>query len=178
MLKREERRIIGYEDYTISNYGEVYKNGKRISTFINGKAGYEVVKLKNQYGRKNKYIHRLVYENFVGPIKFEINHIDQNKLNNKINNLEDIPHRENILDLMAKNKNYKQPNQRDMFPVIQKDSLGEKINEFPNIDFAVEWIIENNLSSTKNKTHIRSCIMKSIKKRRNSAYGFIWEHLC
>lgn len=62
---------------------KIYKN----------KSGYSIVTL----GRKHLYIHRLVYMTFVGdiPPNKEINHIDHNKDNNSLGNLELLTHSEN-----------------------------------------------------------------------------------
>ena len=48
--------------------------------------------------KKNYYIHRLVYECHYGPIpdKMQINHIDSNRQNNCINNLELVTQSENM----------------------------------------------------------------------------------
>lgn len=60
--------------------------------------GYKIVKLTNTYGSKNLYVHRLVYRTFVGviPQNKEVNHIDHNKENNTVNNLELLTHSENM----------------------------------------------------------------------------------
>lgn len=85
--------IKNYEGlYKISNLGKV----KRISSkerFIketdNGN-GYKLVGLSKNNKRKNYYVHRLVAEAFIPNLNSfkEINHIDNNKSNNKVNNLE------------------------------------------------------------------------------------------
>lgn len=48
-------------------------------------------------------VHRLVYETFIGPIPVgcEINHIDGNKLNNAVENLEAITHSANMAHAKA-----------------------------------------------------------------------------
>jgi hypothetical protein len=45
-----------------------------------------------------KYVHRLVYESFRGPIPdgLEINHIDGNKKNNSLENLEAVTRKQNL----------------------------------------------------------------------------------
>lgn len=60
--------------------------------------GYKFVKLVNSSGQKTLYIHRLMYRTFVGviPSGMEINHIDHNKENNCIDNLELLTHNENM----------------------------------------------------------------------------------
>lgn len=90
--------------YQISNYGQV-KSLNRIVEYKNGKIycyktkilkqsidsyGYAVVGLTKQKNIKTKKVHRLILEAFV-PIseeKLQVNHIDENKLNNTLENLE------------------------------------------------------------------------------------------
>ena len=87
-------RIPSAPDYFISDDGHVYSqlsdreliprdNGTRyLRVWINGRP---------------RYIHRLVYETFVGPIPdgLQINHIDHNTHNNNLDNLELVSQREN-----------------------------------------------------------------------------------
>ena len=60
--------------------------------------GYFCTKLFNNKSKKYKYIHRLVAENFIkndNNCKNVIDHIDANKLNNRIDNLEWVTSKEN-----------------------------------------------------------------------------------
>lgn len=68
----------------------VYRKMKIIDNGI----GYNIVKI----GGKNLYIHRIIYETFIGtiPPNKEINHIDHNKNNNSYKNLELVTHSENM----------------------------------------------------------------------------------
>lgn len=61
---------------------------------IDNGIGYNIVKI----GGKSLYIHRIIYETFVGIIlsNKEINHIDHNKNNNFYKNLELVTHSENM----------------------------------------------------------------------------------
>lgn len=52
-------------------------------------------------------LHRLVYETWVGKIKDTINHIDRNKQNNHIDNLEDMSREENSRINHYRNRTYK-----------------------------------------------------------------------
>ncbi len=97
LLNEEFRDIKDYEGlYQVSNYGRVvtlkYNNGinKHNETKILKQClninGYYVLNLTN----KSKRVHRLVAENFLDNYNNYkcVNHIDGNKKNNQINNLE------------------------------------------------------------------------------------------
>lgn len=60
--------------------------------------GYKFVRLPDINGKHTLYVHRLVYRTFVGviPSNMEINHIDHNKQNNSIENLELVTREENM----------------------------------------------------------------------------------
>ena len=87
-----------YEDrYVIDKIGNVYSikdryNNKRIKLMsIVIRNGYKTVMLTNKAGfHKRELIHRLVAKTFIpNPKKFDcVNHKDENKLNNSIDNLE------------------------------------------------------------------------------------------
>lgn len=93
-----EKKVIGYDDvYTINTDGIVYRNGKPMSPRDNG-IGYQQIGLRLNRKRYNVYIHRLVWKTFKGDIPdgYEINHIDHNKYNNKLDNLELVSHSTNL----------------------------------------------------------------------------------
>lgn len=93
--------IVGYEnDYEISIIGQVRskKKGKNITLkYQMATAGYYYVKLLLSGKRKNAFIHRLMAIHFIENTlnKKEVNHIDGNKLNNQLNNLEWVTPSEN-----------------------------------------------------------------------------------
>lgn len=69
----------------------------------------------------NRYIHRLVYETFIGEIRkgYTIDHIDENKTNNKLENLQQLSRKNNL-------KKYRKI-------IIDRTIEGYKqIEEFPN----------------------------------------------
>lgn len=82
--------IEGYESlYQVSNLGRVKSKclkNERILKTRKHPNGYEIVNLKS----KTYAVHRLVAKTFIpNPNKYkEVNHKDENKLNNKIDNLE------------------------------------------------------------------------------------------
>jgi hypothetical protein len=97
-LVREWRLIEGYEDYSVSNTGQVWSiKSKRYLSQCNRK-GYLSVKLTHKNKGKSFSSHKLVAEAFLGkkPEGCIINHKDFNKQNNNASNLEFITQKENI----------------------------------------------------------------------------------
>lgn len=70
----------------------------RINEYVNQK-GYVVVRIKSPYGDFIRMKHRLIGRTHLKDFKEsnDINHIDTNKLNNNITNLESITHKENMM---------------------------------------------------------------------------------
>ena len=88
-----EKRIKDFEDYAITDKGEVisykYKTPRKLSTWYQ-KSGYENIKLSKDGKTFHKLIHRLVAEAFLdNPDNLlEVNHKDNNPKNNVVENLE------------------------------------------------------------------------------------------
>ena len=84
-------QIKEFPKYEVSNLGNI-RNRQRNTpvTTKKKKNGYPHVGLYKNGKRINKYVHRLVAENFCnnGDKTLEVNHIDGNKQNNSANNLE------------------------------------------------------------------------------------------
>ncbi|UUW40520.1 homing endonuclease [Enterococcus phage vB_Efm_LG62] len=104
-MKELWKDIKGYEGlYQVSNLGRVKRlKGKYISTErilkpTKHTTGYLRVKLCKNNVRFNKKIHRLVAEAFIPnpENKPQVNHIDEDKTNNIISNLEWMTAKENI----------------------------------------------------------------------------------
>lgn len=93
------KQINNYSRYEISNDGQIYnKQTKELMSQNDNGGGYMQVYLRSDDGqRKRLYVHRLVYMAHGGTIPkgYEINHIDENKTNNDISNLECITHTQN-----------------------------------------------------------------------------------
>jgi hypothetical protein len=97
--------IEGYDKYEITEEGEVfshkYKKPKKLKPqpASQSKKGYLQVRLYDNSGKLGKlqYVHRLVYETFVGKIPegLEIDHMDSNPRNNSLSNLQLLSRRGN-----------------------------------------------------------------------------------
>ena len=79
---------IAVNDYEVSNQGNVRCGDKIIKCSILNR-GYKYFQLVKNYKRTNHLIHHLVAKCFIGerPDGLVIDHIDQNKLNNNVENL-------------------------------------------------------------------------------------------
>jgi hypothetical protein len=116
-MQEEWKDIIGYEGYNqISNLGKVkFLERKVITEMSYGKkklvykekilkctvdkySGYCIVCLTKNKEHKKMRVHRLVAIHFIdNPLnKPDVNHIDGNRINNAIENLEWVNHRENM----------------------------------------------------------------------------------
>ena len=84
--------IKGYPGYQISNKGRLWstKTNRYLNPFVNNR-GYLTINIKAANGkRKGELIHRLVALAFIdNPNGYpEVNHIDEDKKNNDVSNLE------------------------------------------------------------------------------------------
>lgn len=135
------RDIKGYENsYQVSSFGNV-RSLDRVVTASNGrkcnfkgktlspvhnKAGYLYVNLLKKGQLKSKTIHRLVAEAFIPNInnKPQVNHVDENKRNNHIDNLEWVTIKENA---NHGSRNYKISESRKQKVFALEVSTGKKI---------------------------------------------------
>ena len=95
------KAVPGYGNkYEVSSLGAVRnKNTKQVKTQNIDKHGYARANLKNGRNAEHKFIHRLVAIAFIDNPhnKPQVNHIDGNKLNNSIDNLEWATGSENMI---------------------------------------------------------------------------------
>jgi hypothetical protein len=102
----EEWRSIFDGFYEVSNLGNVRRAKPGTSTFVGrpvqpivGATGYAQVQLSAPHGSVRAYVHRLVALAFLGPCPdgHVVNHVDANKQNNRLANLEYVSSRENVM---------------------------------------------------------------------------------
>lgn len=92
--------------YMVSNLGRVksmprkYVKKERILKIQKFRGGYLYVNLKHLKKSKNKSVHRLVANAFLGESTLDVNHIDGCKTNNNISNLEYVTESQNTQHAM------------------------------------------------------------------------------
>ena len=162
------------ERYSVSKYGTVYdkERDRIVKPCLNNK-GYELIKAKYNEKWRAKFVHQLVWEAFNGKIPegMEINHIDENKQNNCLENLNLMTHKENMnwgtcIERVAKANSKVQRNHPNKSkPIIQKSLQGEIIKIWPSLHE-----IQRELGYSQG--NICSCC----NGKRKTAYKYIWEY--
>ena len=156
------KTIEDYPNNQISNLGNVKNKHNRILKDRIDKYGYKVIGLSKDGKQKNLFIHRLVATAFIpNPNNLpQVNHIDENKLNNRVENLEWCS--------IVYNINYgtrtKKQIKSNSIPILQYTLEGEFVRKW---DSATE--IKNKLGFDN------SFISKCCRGERKSSYGFIWK---
>lgn len=165
--------IIGYEGrYKVSNLGNVlsldFKHKKKSKLLKKGKfeSGYLRVCLYKNGKRKLLRVHRLVYEAFVGDIPdgMTINHKDENKENNCLENLELLTVKDNV--------NYGTRNKR------MAKSLSKKVYQY-SLSGELIKIWESTMDCRRNNLHngvIIQCCHNKYGERKNVYKGFVWSY--
>ena len=141
-IKEEWRNVRGYEGlYQISNKGRIksldryVKNSRKGNRLIKEKVlnptdnghGYKIIGLNYKGKRKNHYIHRLVAEAFIpNPYNKKcVNHIDYDRGNNNVDNLEWCTTKENMqhsVERMSHPKKFSRTNTGERYIYKRKNS--------------------------------------------------------
>lgn len=114
MEAEEWRDINGFETYQVSQFGSVRRKARKVKSVVpqhkgfrtlsekmcaitdNGR-GYKLVSFKIDGVRRNHYVHRLVADAFIPNHENlpQVNHIDGDKSNNHVENLEWVTNQRN-----------------------------------------------------------------------------------
>ena len=160
--KRIWKDIPNYENYEVSSDGKVRnKKTKRVRKLQDDKNGYKIVSLRNPPRKSPRkfLVHRLVALAFIpNPNNFpEVNHIDENKANNCIWNLEWCTRKYNV--------NYGTCVARQV--AKRKESV-----KCIETNIVYDCIKSASESTGVNKGNISSCCRGTLK----TAGGYHWEY--
>ena len=170
--------IPNYEGYKISNLGRVKsleridargnkRKEKILKPSIDRKGYYRVALCKNSKVKKY-YVHRLVYEAFNGQIPegLQVNHINEIKTDNRLENLNLMTAKENSnWGTRNERRVKKQINGKCSKSVLQYDLQDNLIKEFPSL---MQVYRELGFSYG----HIGDCCRGKLKQ----AYGYKWRY--
>ena len=154
--------IKGYEGlYAVTSCGKVwsYKSKMFLKPWVS-RNGYFMVNLHKDKKIKHCYIHRLVAMAYLpNPENLpQVNHKDENKTNNCLQNLEWCDASYNI--------NYGTHNEKVSnslkIPILQYDLDGNFIREWP--------------SATDVGKEVQRHICECLKGKQKTAYGYIWKY--
>ena len=145
--------VIGYEGlYAVTSCGKVwsYKRKKFLKPKVT-KGGYFQVVLYKDGDGKFYLIHRLVAEAYLpNPDNLpQVDHVNEDKTNNCVNNLQWITNRDNCRK--SKNK-----------PILQYTLDGEFVREWP--------------SATDVGREAQTNICYCLKGKQKTAYGYVWKY--
>lgn len=187
MEEKEEWKDVGIVkgiDFTglcqVSTFGNVkfldrwveYKNGykrfyKEELKKPRLKNGYQFVRLSKEGKHTEISVHRLVLQTFKPnknpELYTQINHIDENKENNRLDNLEWCTAEENNNHGTRKKRAIK-TRRLHFVPTVQLDLKGNIINVY----YQKEDI------ETQNKEMTFKHVARSINKEKNICYGYFW----
>lgn len=176
ITKEKWKDIVGYEGlYRVSNCGRIKSLPKQVGFYMRSEKilknnidtyGYEYVILSKAGKTKPFLVHRIVAIHFIENCmnKKEVNHIDGNKLNNRVKNLEWCTDTENKKHAIINNLF------KPCFSICPK-----KIDQYDkNGQFIKTWekasVIQKELHFLVGRIH--GCC----KGKHHTAYGFIWRY--
>lgn len=170
-MNEKWKDVVGYEShYIVSSMGRVASVKKGRLYMMNpykSKGGYMIVSLLIDSRRKCMKVHRLVAMSFIPnpECKDTVNHIDEVKSNNSLQNLEWMTMVENMNHgtrnkrISEKNKNNKKTSKK----LLQIDDEGNVVKVWPSIKEASRAGFE------------RRNISLVYRGKRKSHKGFAWE---
>ena len=168
--------VKGYEGlYEVSNLGKVKtfhpkENNIILKPYLM-KNGYMQVCLYSKTTRKKLFVHRLVAEAFIpNPDNFtQVNHIDENKQNNCVENLEWVTHLQNMAYGTRLKRQAKTliANEKLLKPVCCFSKNGELLQIFKSVKEASEI-------TGANQTSISRCCKG--RPKYNTAGGYVWKY--
>ena len=183
MLKIKDIRE--FKDYTIDTEGNVYSKRKHkyLKQTIN-KYGYCKVTLQKDKYKKMYSVHRLVAETFISNYNKlpQVNHIDGNKQNNHVANLEWCTAKHNMNEAVRTGlfdnckkiqKENAVKNNLNKYHILANEVTKKKIAQYDKQNNLLNTY--ESISEASRKTGITiTSISYSANGKRKTAGGFIW----
>ena len=179
--KKEEiwRDIKGYEGlYQVSDMGRVKSlertvskedgsiqhRKERIKKLFTNNKGYLLVNLCNSNGKKKRLVHRLVCEAFHENLENKpcVNHIDENRANNKASNLEWCTYAEN--------------NNHGTRLARSAKARSKTIGQY-TLDGKLIKVWQSAMEVQRQLGFGNSNISKVARGKLKTAYGYIWKYI-
>ena len=179
--------IVGFQDkFSVSNLGRVKSKAREVNNHTGiihkgdyilkqslNRKGYSIVYLDENGKTKIKTVHRLVANAFIDNPnnKPQVNHIDGNKQNNKVDNLEWVTNQENQIHAvkMGLNNHSLYDSGRPKKAVLQIDIKSKEIiARYESISDAARKL------GMKTSSNLRGCCEKLYG--RKTAYGYEWAY--
>ena len=162
VVKEEWKQVKVFNNYEVSNLGNVRnKQSLKLMKQCFDKNGYKLVNLSNKGKTKLFRVHRLVLVTFTKESDKQVNHINENKQDNKLINLEWVSCEEN--------NNHGSRNKR-----VSK-ALSKKINQFD-----LNGNLINSFYGTKEAERQTGIFNQSIGQcalgKYKTAGGYIWRY--
>ena len=177
------KEINNFSKYEISNYGNLKNKDTQKILHLSIKSGYLCTSLTDNNGiRKPVKIHRLVALNFIPNVenKETVNHINHNRLDNNIQNLEWMT--------TTEQNNHKRKCKKEIQELVSSRAVwridkdtNKKLELYQTIRFASQWVFDNKLTSITdfnngNNIKTKICAVCQKKFQRNTAFGYKWEY--
>ena len=169
--------IVGYEGkYAVSNWGKVkslnynHTGKEKLLSPVKTEKGYLFVNLRREGSRKTYKVHRLVLMTFAPCENMEnlqVNHIDEDKSNNRLENLEWCTCSYNN----TYNGRHKRVAEKKSIPIVQLSLDGKYIRSYKSSHDAER-------EGSFDHSAINKCCKNKFNREGNNIYkGFRWMYL-
>ena len=160
-MEQTIKQIPNYEDYEITNTGTVYsykgpeKKQRELKhqKATQSKKKYHQVRLWNNGVGKLYYVHRLVWETFVGeiPKNQQIDHIDGDTSNNNLSNLQLLTRRQNTKKYHRTRTDHWRLHREEMVKDYQElGSYGKVAKKWGCSSSTAWYVVTNKVLAVKN----------------------------
>jgi hypothetical protein len=181
--------IKGYKHYLVSNRGRIKSLDRKVASGIKNnnqtikygrtlkpalkKNGYLTIMLYQEPGkRKTLTIHRLVCQTFIEnpDNKPMVNHINGNKTDNRVKNLEWCTLSENMQHAIKNNLKGPPPHRKQIMCV-------ETGQRYPSSTQAAEWLNRTKYKFAKDVASMARKIRSAALNSKLTAYGYHWKDI-